>query len=70
MLSLGLRGGVRTAHLPQNQQLMTIKEVTCNNCNKKFSIELRKYNEYIKNNNYIVLLKNCCLCSSVGRVRD
>lgn len=49
---------------------MTIKEVTCNNCNKKFSIELRKYNEYIKNNNYIVLLKNCCLCSSVGRVRD
>lgn len=27
---------------------MTIKEVTCNNCNKKFSIELRKYYVFTK----------------------
>lgn len=33
---------------------MTIKEVTCNNCDKKFSIELRKYNEYIKKYRYRV----------------
>ena len=45
---------------------MTIKEVTCNNCNKKFSIELRKYNEYIKNNwNFY-----CCkLCKSQARTK-
>lgn len=38
---------------------MTIKEVTCNNCNKKFSIELRKYNEYVKNNWNFYCCKQC-----------
>lgn len=38
---------------------MTIKEVNCNNCNKKFSVNLRKYNLYIKNNWKFYCCKEC-----------
>lgn len=38
---------------------MTFKEVMCNNCNKKFSIELRRYNVSLKNNWKFYCCKEC-----------